>query len=47
VNESLELALADGLKRERAIFYNRFDSADQKEGMAAFLEKRKAEFKHS
>ena len=47
VNESLELALADGLKRERAIFYNRFDSSDQKEGMAAFLEKRKAEFKHS
>jgi enoyl-CoA hydratase len=46
VNEALELCLADGLKRERAMFYNCFDTADQKEGMAAFLEKRKAEFKH-
>jgi enoyl-CoA hydratase len=46
VNEALELSLADGLKRERAMFYNRFDSADQKEGMSAFLEKRMAEFKH-
>jgi enoyl-CoA hydratase len=46
VNEALELSLADGLKRERAMFYNRFDSADQKEGMAAFLEKRKAVFTH-
>ena len=47
VNEALEHSLADGLKRERTMFYNRFDSADQKEGMAAFLEKRKAEFTHS
>jgi enoyl-CoA hydratase len=46
VNEALELSLADGLRRERALFYNRFDSMDQKEGMAAFLEKRKAEFRH-
>jgi enoyl-CoA hydratase len=46
VNEALELSLADGLKRERAMFYNRFDSTDQKEGMAAFLEKRKAVFTH-
>jgi enoyl-CoA hydratase len=46
VNESLEHSLADGLKRERAIFYNRFGSPDQKEGMAAFLEKRKAIFTH-
>lgn len=47
INEALELSLADGLKRERAMFYNRFDSADKKEGMAAFLEKRKAEFTHN
>jgi enoyl-CoA hydratase len=46
VNEALELSLADGLKRERAMFYKRFDSEDQKEGMAAFLEKRKAAFRH-
>jgi enoyl-CoA hydratase len=46
VNEALELSLSDGLKRERSMFYNRFDSADQKEGMAAFLEKRKAVFTH-
>lgn len=47
VNEAFEMGLSQGLKAERAIFYNRFDSADQKEGMAAFLEKRKAAFKHS
>jgi enoyl-CoA hydratase len=46
VNEALELSLADGRQQERAAFYERFDSPDQKEGMAAFLEKRKAEFKH-
>jgi enoyl-CoA hydratase len=46
VNEALELPLARGLKRERAIFYNRFDSPDQKEGMTAFLAKRKAVFAH-
>jgi enoyl-CoA hydratase len=47
VNEALETRLADGLKRERSIFYGRFDSVDQKEGMAAFLDKRKAAFTHS
>ncbi len=46
VNESLEHSLSGGLKRERAIFYDRFDSPDQKEGMAAFLEKRTAVFTH-
>lgn len=46
VNEALELPLADGLKHERASFYGLFDNVDQKEGMAAFLEKRKPSFVH-
>jgi enoyl-CoA hydratase len=46
VNEALETSLAEGLKLERAAFYNCFDLEDQKEGMAAFLEKRKPVFKH-
>jgi enoyl-CoA hydratase len=47
VLEAEETSLASGLRQERAAFYARFDSADQKEGMAAFLEKRKAHFTHS
>jgi enoyl-CoA hydratase len=47
INEALESPLATGLKQERAAFYDRFDSEDQKEGMTAFLEKRKAVFKHA
>jgi enoyl-CoA hydratase len=47
VNDAQETSLADGLKRERAAFYGLFDLEDQKEGMTAFLEKRKAVFKHS
>jgi enoyl-CoA hydratase len=46
ITEALETPLADGLKRERALFYARFDTADQKEGMSAFLEKRKPNFSH-
>jgi enoyl-CoA hydratase len=47
VNEALEFSLADGRQEERKAFYALFDHADQKEGMMAFLEKRKPEFKHS
>jgi enoyl-CoA hydratase len=36
-----ELSLSEGLAAERELFYNLFDSADQKEGMRAFIEKRK------
>ena len=42
INASFEGHLAEGLLAERQIFYQLFDTADQKEGMKAFLEKRKA-----
>lgn len=37
--------LADGLEYERKLFYMLFATEDQKEGMRAFVEKRKAQFK--
>jgi enoyl-CoA hydratase len=40
VNQAFESSLADGLDRERELFYGLFSSQDQKEGMKAFLEKR-------
>ena len=46
VNRAFELPLAEGLRFERRLFQATFATADQKEGMAAFLEKRKAEFKN-
>lgn len=39
-----ETSLSEGLEYERKLFYMLFASADQKEGMAAFLEKRKPNF---
>ncbi|MEE3001743.1 MAG: enoyl-CoA hydratase-related protein [Planctomycetota bacterium] len=44
VLNSEEQFLSDGLKRERRLFYDLFDTEDQKEGMGAFLEKRKPTF---
>ncbi|MFS0865706.1 enoyl-CoA hydratase-related protein [Microbacterium sp. 179-B 1A2 NHS] len=41
-----ESSLAEGLRFERAVFAGLFDTADQKEGMAAFREKRTARFTH-
>jgi enoyl-CoA hydratase len=46
VSRSLELSLAEGLRFERRLFQSLFATEDQKEGMAAFVAKRKAEFKH-
>ena len=45
VNAAYEMSLTDGLAHERRLFYLLFSSEDQKEGMAAFLEKRTPEFK--
>ncbi len=42
---ALELPLNEGLRLERRLFQACFATADQKEGMAAFAEKRKASFK--
>jgi len=45
VNKSFDMSLKDGLEFERRNFYLTFASADQKEGMKAFLEKRSPEYK--
>ncbi|MFN8278095.1 MAG: enoyl-CoA hydratase-related protein [Chitinophagales bacterium] len=44
VNKAFETTLDEGLQFERKNFYLTFASEDQKEGMAAFIEKRKANF---
>jgi len=46
VNRAFESGLADGMSHERHVFHSLFATADQKEGMAAFVGKRKAVFKH-
>ena len=45
VNAAHEMSLTDALAYERRLFYLLFASEDRKEGMAAFLEKRKPDFK--
>lgn len=45
VNKAFEMGLGDGIDFERELFYLLFASEDAKEGMKAFLEKRKPEFK--
>ena len=46
VNRSYELSLEEGMKNERSLFKSTFSLLDRKEGMRAFLEKRKAKFKN-
>jgi enoyl-CoA hydratase len=45
INQAYELTLAEGLAEERQTFYSLFASEDQKEGMRAFIEKRKPEWR--
>jgi enoyl-CoA hydratase len=44
VNKAFETSLSEGLEFERRLFYFTFATDDQKEGMRAFVEKRKAEW---
>ena len=44
VNRAFETTLAEGVRYERAVFYSTFATEDQKEGMAAFIDKREASF---
>ncbi|ALM85102.1 enoyl-CoA hydratase [Bordetella sp. N] len=46
VNRAFEGSLNEGLLFERRVFHSLFGTEDQKEGMAAFVEKREARFKH-
>jgi enoyl-CoA hydratase len=46
VNRAYETTLAEGLRFERRVFHSMFALADQKEGMAAFVEKRKPDFQN-
>jgi enoyl-CoA hydratase len=45
INQVFEESLSDGLAGEKQEFYGLFSSEDQKEGMQAFIEKRKPEWK--
>ncbi|MFM8152013.1 MAG: enoyl-CoA hydratase [Polynucleobacter victoriensis] len=46
INASFESSLSEGIHFERRLFHSTFATEDQKEGMAAFVEKRPAQFKH-
>ncbi|MGB6173205.1 MAG: enoyl-CoA hydratase-related protein, partial [Xanthobacteraceae bacterium] len=46
VNRAFETSLAEGVRFERRVFHSLFATHDQKEGMAAFVEKRPPKFEH-
>jgi enoyl-CoA hydratase len=46
VNRAYETSLAEGVRFERRVFHATFATEDRKEGMAAFVEKRKPAFRH-
>ena len=46
VNRAYETTLAEGVRFERRLFHSTFATEDQKEGMAAFISKRKPAFKN-
>jgi len=46
VNAAYETTLSQGLRFERRLFHSMFATEDQKEGMAAFVAKRPADFKN-
>jgi len=45
VNRAYETSLAEGVRFERRVFHSTFATEDRKEGMAAFIEKRKPTFR--
>jgi enoyl-CoA hydratase len=46
INRAYETTLAEGVRFERRLFHSTFATEDQKEGMAAFIEKRKPSYKN-
>jgi Enoyl-CoA hydratase/carnithine racemase len=46
INRAFETTLSEGIRFERRVFHAMFATEDQKEGMAAFVEKRKPNFKN-
>jgi enoyl-CoA hydratase len=47
INAAYEMPLSEGIRFERRLFHSCFGTDDQKEGMAAFMEKRPPKFKNS
>jgi enoyl-CoA hydratase len=46
INRAYETTLTEGIRFERRVFHAMFATADQKEGMAAFVEKRVPKFEN-
>ena len=46
INAAYAMPLSEGIRFERRLFHSQFALGDQKEGMSAFVEKRKPDFKH-